>query len=211
MKIIKKVFLAGVLTVASLGVQAELISNGSFENSPLTPNATDYIYPQGEYAEWVFGSGSGVINATGPSAWYGNDSPTGFDGNNYGFIQGLSILEQSFVLAEESKLTMNWMHSGRPSSGVGGAQSYQVKIDGVVRGLFNTVSNNSFSSNSISEIILSAGEHSLEFVGLVSTDSTAFIDAISLTGEVITPVPVSSSAALLMLSMAGFNFRRKAK
>ena len=211
MKVLKTVFIAGSLALASFCSQAELISNGSFENSPSTLNAANYIYLNGEYAGWLFASGSGVLNATGPSAWYGINSPSGFDGNNYAFIQGLGVIEQSFDLAEDSMITLDWTHTGRPSGGVGGLQTYQVKIDGVERGLYSTESNYTFSANSLSGIVLAAGEHSIEFVGTITTDSTAFIDAISLAGEVIAPVPVPASIGLFALSMIGFSFRRKGK
>jgi hypothetical protein len=141
---------------------AATILNGSFEspiigppNYPAAPN--NYVYPNGTLGNWTWSTpstangsfdGSGIINASGASQWWGSlPAPTGFDGNQFAFVQGQGWFSQTFVAPFSGQFTVSWLEGSRqnmrqlnPAATYDGDQSYQVLIDSSLIGTYLTLS-----------------------------------------------------------------------
>ena len=222
-KVVRCVVLAlGIVALLSSPSKADYILNGGFEeptpsqfppsppNTPLYSNPPQYVYPglggTATYEHWTYGPGSGLVNVDNPpNGWYGNTPPAGFAGDQFSFLQGLGSLSQTFS-ATTGVSTLSWLDAGRPDFGCcNGLQSYQVYLNSQLIGTYNTQNDQPFTLHSASVNLL--GSNTLEFVGLVNGDSTAFFDQVNLA-----PVPEPSTWAMMILGFCGlglFAYRRK--
>lgn len=222
-KVLCSVALAlGIVALLSSPSKADYILNGGFEkptpsdfppsppNTPLYSNPPQYVYPglggTATYEHWTYGPGSGLVNVDNPpNGWYGNTPPAGFAGEQFAFLQGLGSLSQTFS-ATTGASTLSWLDAGRPNFGCcNGLQSYQVYLNDQLIGNYNTQNDQPFTLHSASVNLL--GTNTLEFVGLVNGDSTAFFDQVNLA-----PVPEPSTWAMMILGFCGlglFAYRRK--
>jgi hypothetical protein len=182
----------------------EFISNGGFETGNL--GTSGYSYPQALLDSWTYVTGSGVINASGFSAWYGNTSPSGFAGSQYGFVQGTGSLSQNFSVSSARKLSITWLDAGRPFFGpYNGDQTYKVVLDNTTSlGIYNTKSGQNFTAEGLLPVSVGAGQHTLSFVGTINADETAFIDQVSVTG-----VPELSTWAMMIIGFGGVGLQMR--
>jgi hypothetical protein len=199
------VALAGALFTAA-PAQANLIVNGGFEQTQYS--AGYYAYPNGTLDGWTYG-GSAILNASGGSAWYIGSGPSGFEGDQYMALQGTSSLSQTFN-SNGGAFDLSFLDAGRSGFGpYNGDQTFQVWIDSTLLGTFSTVSNSNFTLQMINDIILSAGYHTLTFLGIDPNggDETAFLDDIQL-NEVPEPSALAVFGAAL-LAFGAFYRRRQ--
>jgi hypothetical protein len=185
----------GLLAAASVAHAGSLLMNGDFEAGNI--GATNYTYPGGDYYSWTYG-GSALVNAQAGNAWYGGAAPAGFGGDQFAALQSTSTLSQSFF-TPGGTLDLTWLAGGRPNFGAyAGDQSYAIEIDGHVVGGYSTVSDQSFTSESLLLTGLSTGVHTLTFQGLSGSDETAFLDNVSVAG-----VPEPATWAMMILGLGG--------
>ncbi len=185
---------------------ANLITNGSFEAPALTTG--QYLYPGLSMPTtldgWTYDGGGVVINATGYSDWYGATPPPGFDGAQFAGVQGGGSISQSFTVSASDlshPLFLTFYDAGRPDFGAyAGNQTFRVLIDGARHGLFQTTSGQAFTAQAINLSYLSAGNHTIEFLGITTTDQTAFIDNVAIASA---GVPEPAAWALLLAGFAG--------
>ena len=174
--------LGGTLMLApkyTPGAAAVTLSNSGFEQGSLLDG---YGYnPAG--LGWTFANNSGVAGYL--SAFRPGTPP---DGNCCGFIQannvnnnGLDgIISQTCTFSTAGTYVVNFYGAGRGTGGSGLANPFEVEIDGANEGTFTpNLGWKQFTSSAFS---VSAGTHTLAFVGLASgtIDQTSFIDAVSI-------------------------------
>jgi hypothetical protein len=173
-----------------------LIANGGFELPSLTASPPPhfgkyalvdlpyYVYPaltkgKSIVNTWVYQGASGIINATSPSnPWYGITPPTGYAGDQYGFIQSLGVASHSFTVTVAGDYLITWLDAGRPDGSMyDGNQTYNVVLSGNVLSTFQTTSSQNFTQESL-PVTLTEGTYVLAFQGTTTSDHTAFIDAV---------------------------------
>lgn len=192
--------------LAGAPARAGIILNAGFE---ATQYGTGYYtYPNTTLDNWTYTGQSGLINASGTSAWYTGSGPTGFGGNQYAFVQTTGSISQSFSSVAGS-FSLSFLDAGRTASCCSGNQTFQVLIDSIVLGTFSTTANGLFAAQNIPLIYLTAGQHTLAFAGTDpgGGDVTSFIDNVNLTASVPEP------SSLLLFGSALFGvallFRRR--
>ena len=192
---------------SSSSAWAGLLANGDFEATQYA--AGTYTYPHGTVDGWAYAGDSGIINVQAPNPFNSpNASPTGYDGNQYGFVQTTGTISQSFN-SSGGVFSLSFLDAGRLAPCCNGSQSFEVLIDDDVVGTFSTTNNGVFAQQMISSISLDAGSHTLMFEGLDpgGGDVTSYIDNVNLT-----QVPEPSSFALLGVGLGGiaaFGLRRR--
>jgi hypothetical protein len=199
----------------ALGSGIEVLQNGGFEAQALAPGQYSYVQ---QPDDWT--GGGALVNAQTWSAWYGGTAPGGFGGNQFYALQATSSLSQSFHYSG-GNLDLGWLSGGRAHYGCcNGNQSYDVLIDDVVLGSFSTVDSQAFTQIRQGIAGLDVGDHLLTFRGLSTSDNTAFLDDISLTGRLGRPgdgialaVPEPASWALMLggFGMVGAAMRSRRK
>jgi hypothetical protein len=215
------VMLLAVGAMLSQPAKAAYIVNGSFEtptpsafppttSGPLYSNPPDYVYPglggSATLGSWTYAPGAGLINVDNPpNAWYGNTPPSGYNGDQFAFVQGGGSLTQQFTATPGSS-TLSWLEGSRPDFGCcNGLQSYQVILNGDSLGIFSTPNDENFTLRTAGVNLLAF--NTLVFQGLATTDSTAFVDQVNLSA-----VPEASTWAMMILGFLGIGFiayRRK--
>jgi hypothetical protein len=177
---------------------ASLLTDGSFESPDI--GAGNYTYPGLPFGTippigatqggWTF-NGAALVNATGANAWYAGAGPGGKDGVQFVALQSTGSITQSFT-ASQSTEHLGWLSAGRTAFGCcNGDQTYNVTLDGLaVGGAFSTVSNSSFSFNTLTLSGLTAGSsYTLGFQGGLAADETAFIDGVVLQNAAFPATP----------------------
>ena len=159
-----------------------------------TYGATNYQYnPSG--TPWTFNgaspSGSGIAG-NGSGFTFGN--PNAPAGTQVGFLQEYGTISQSvnftagsYTLSFEAAQRANW----------GGAQSFQVLVDGQVVGTFLGLST-AYTGFTTNAFTVTAGNHTITFQGLDPNggDDTAFIDQVQINvAAVSVPAAPSNLAA----------------
>ena len=151
------------------------IVNGSFE----TPSTSSYIYrPTG--GSWTFAVSSGIQH--NGSAWGAPNAP---DGVQTAFLQdgttgGNGTISQSINLPSSGTYTVSFQAALRAYQTSPTRMSFKVTFDSTVVGSFSPASR-SFSSFTTTPISLTAGYHTLSFVGTGAAPDTAdFIDSVTL-------------------------------
>jgi hypothetical protein len=157
-------------------------------------------------------SGSGIINATSSNAWWPSpnfSTPTGFDGNQYAFVQGDGAISQTFVAPVSGLYDLTWLEGSRPNVCCDGNQTYQVSI-GSFTGTYSTLSGQNFELETSAIFSLIGGDsYTLTFLGLATSgDHTAFIDSVSL-DVFATPLPAALPLFATGLGVMGWLARRR--
>lgn len=176
---VKAMLVASLVLAAPVAASQQLIG-GDFE-APVIGGS--FVYPgPGTLNGWNY-TGSGLINGFTGTPWFGGSPPQGFGGNQYGFVQGLGSLSQSFVATATGLLTLNWLEGARPAmSSWNGAQTYDVMLGAAAVGQFSSVSGQNFAARSLLLGAVTAGQsYTLAFKGLATGDSTVFLDNVSAT------------------------------
>ena len=151
------------------------IVNGSFE----TPSTSSYSYrPTG--GSWTFAVSSGIQH--NGSAWGAPNAPDGVqtaflqDGTN----EGNGTISQSIYLPSSGTYTVSFQAALRAYQTSPTPMSFKVTFDSTVVGSFSPTSR-SFSSFTTAPISLTAGFHTLSFVGTgAAPDTSDFIDSVTL-------------------------------
>jgi hypothetical protein len=148
-----------------------------------TPNVgTGFQYnPSG--AAWTFTANSGTNGSgvAGNGSGFTNTNPSAPEGTQVGFIQGTGSISQSLTFTAGT-FTINFQAAQRANVS-GNSQNFQVTVDGIVVGTF-TPSGTSYAGYTTSSFTVTAGAHTVGFVGLNTKggDNTAFIDQVTVLG-----------------------------
>jgi hypothetical protein len=217
-----KTLVAAVSFIAALtaysGVSKAVVVNGGFEapvvatdfaSSPPYLVPPNYVYippnaapPPTTANSWTYNLGAGLINGDNPGAF---DGASGYVGHQFAFIQGQdSYISQDFS-ATPGIGRIDWLQAGRPFHGCcNGDQILRVILNGVTLGDFASTSGQPFTAESIIGVTL-ATNNTLQFLGLVNADDTAFIDEVSVTN---TPLPATWTMMLIgFFGLGLFAFR----
>lgn len=194
-------------------VSATTLVDGGFEAKGANTPVTAYCYPTVSAggpacaaSPWV---GGGVIVSGNPSWGYVGAA----EGSYYGFIQVTNTIAQSFVATDNGSATVNWLDTNR--AGYGGLQSYDVWIDhglsSQLIGSYTTAVGGWVSRTSSSFSLVNGQSYTLRFAGLATSDSTAFIDNVSLNVTPSAAVPEPASWAMLIggFGLVGAAARRR--
>jgi hypothetical protein len=138
------------------------------------PGAYTYA-PTG--SPWTFTAGAG-LSGNGSAFTAGN--PNAPEGNQVAFLQGYGAVSQSvnftagsYILTFDAAQRANWQAS---------AQTINILVDGAVVGNV-TPSGTTYGSYGSNRFTVTAGMHTIAFVGLnlLGHDNTAFIDQVTIT------------------------------
>ena len=150
------------------------IANGGFE----VPATNGYVYnPTG--GSWTFAVSAGIQQ--NGSAWGAPNAP---DGVQTAFLQdgtiGNGTISESIYLPSAGTYTVSFQAALRAYQTSPTPMSFHVTFDSTVVGSFSPTSTN-FSSFTTTPISLTAGYHTLSFVGTgAAPDTTDFIDSVTL-------------------------------
>jgi len=145
------------------------ILSNSFELPLLA--LTDLVTPTAAVTDWTT---TGGVNLISNGSAFGN--PTAITGTQAVGLQGISSISQDITLLVEGIYSLSFYLANRTSN----AQTVEVLIDGVLRGAY-TPNHDTYQIKIISNLVLSAGTHTLEFAGVVSAgDQTAFLDHVAM-------------------------------
>jgi len=179
------------------------IDNGTFGAKTYT--AGSFAYLTGAVNSWTYAGSSGIATNGSGFNVIGGAGPVGL------LQQAGSSISQVFNFTDNI-LSLTFSAEGRNGYG---ANSISVLIDGVALAFsgatsFLPASTTSFTTYTSAVIALTAGNHTLSFVGngVNGTDVTTFIDNVTLTTAV--PEPVTLGLFGLGLVALGA-VRRKAK
>jgi hypothetical protein len=220
-----------LIIAASADAYASVLTDGSFESPSLAPGAYQYggNCPTPPCSStsiagfgWTFtaintqnfAGGSGIINATASNAWWPSptfSTPTGFDGNQYAFVQGSASLSQTFTAPSTGTFVATWLEGSRPNLvAYDGNQSYEVLLNSSVIGTYSTLSGQNFELESSLDFNLIAGDsYTLTFLGLTTSgDHTVFLDAVSI-DSLATPLPAALPIFGVGLVTMGLLARRR--
>jgi hypothetical protein len=209
-----KLTLAGFLALAQAPAMATALIDGGFETKGAALPVNSYCYDNQNAGDgfcaaspWVnLASNSGVIRS-GNGAWGGVVAD---EGDYYGFIQVAGVLAQSFTATANGTGTVSWIDRNR--AGYGGLQSYDVSIfNGVTSvniGSFATAVGPWVARTSAVFALTSGTTYSLRFTGLAVSDSTAFIDNVSL-ATIDVPEPASWAMMIAGFGLTGAAMRRR--
>lgn len=191
-----------------------VVPNSGFE----TPNLHGgYQYdPSG--ASWTFGPPAGR-GGEGIAANGSAFNVVGAAGNQAGFLQGTGMISQAVSGFSQGTYTLSFLAEGRATQQ--GANPLEVTLDGtpLLFGGSTTITppaGSTFVSYTSAPFTVTAGTHTLAFLGLNATqsptnDKTSFIDQVSFAPLVTTPEPASLTllGGIGVLGALGYGWRRR--
>ncbi len=163
------------------------IQNGSFE----TPSIATYAYRPS--SSWTFISSAGIQH--NGSAWGAPNAP---DGVQTAFLQdgttgGNGTISQVFTVPAAGTYSISFYSALRAYRTSPTLMSFNVTMDGTNIGSFSPTAT-AFSQFTTSSILLTAGSHTLSFVGTgAAPDTSDFIDFVTL-NNVSAQLPPSNTA-----------------
>jgi hypothetical protein len=171
-------FTSNRVTAVTPSTGGSLLSDGSFEQTSISGSAPNN-FQYNPTSAWAFESQ--VAGGVGGSGVSGNGSYfTGSvhapDGSQVAFLQAQGFFSQS-VNTAAGTYVINFLAAQRGQYQAG-PETFQVLVDGTSEGMF-TPSSTSYQ-NYTAQFALSAGSHSIKFIGLNSGDDTALIDVVQL-------------------------------
>src|SRR5262249_40450485 len=124
---------------------------------------------------WNFSGGAGVA---GNGSGFTSGNPNAPEGTQVGFLQGTGSFNHSVNLAAGSH-QISFQAAQRAN--YGGAQSFQVLVDGQVVGAFPGLST-AYTAKTTNAFTVAAGNHTITFKGLDPDggDDTAFVDQVQI-------------------------------
>jgi hypothetical protein len=152
------------------GATAPAMANAGFE-APSVGTGFQYN-PSG--TAWTFSGNAGV---SGNGSGFTSGNPNAPDGTQVAFLQSTGSISQSVNFAQAGTFRIGFQAAQRAN--YGGAQSFQVLVDGQVVGTFANLST-AYTSFTTNAFTVAAGSHTITFQGLNPNggDNTAFIDTI---------------------------------
>jgi hypothetical protein len=213
---IKKILAAAAFGTVALGAQAStnLLTDGNFESTGLSFASSSYCYagnvaaPQCNAPSYAVNGWTGTTpvflqSGSGPWGTPSDQAHTGIDlGGVVAAVQGTSALSSTFSFIAGDVYTLSWADAGRTNYGY--TQTYSVTAGDQLIGDFTT---NAGHWNTHSFTFTATGADALVFQGLVASDSTSFIDNVSVTA-------VPEPTALLMMAVGTLGllaWRRRAQ
>jgi hypothetical protein len=143
-----------------------------------TYNAFQY-QPSG--SPWTFDASSGVA---GNGSGFTNGNPDTPDGTQVAFVQGYATFSQAVTFAAGT-YSISFSAAQRQNFQQS-SQTFEVEVDGNVVGTTFTPGSTSYSAYNTASFTVTAGSHTISFVGLdpagPNNDNTAFIDQVFLFG-----------------------------
>ena len=154
---------------------------------------------------WTYFAGAGLINGNDPGAFNGE---SGFVGNQYAFIQGQSSYISQIFSATPGIGRIDWLQAGRPNNiCCNGDQTLNIFLNGSLVGTVGSASGQLFTPENIIGVTFGS-INTLQFVGTVAADETAFIDNVSVTTTTPTPLPATWTMMLIgFFGLGCFAFR----
>ena len=140
------------------------VNNYGFETPAIASSPGFVQNPTG--GSWTFTGSCGIVINGGN---YGN--PVSIEGTQAAYLQQTGYFQQT--LSFPTTGTYTFMFSSAQRSG--NTQSFDVIVDASIMGTI-TPSSTSYSSYSVSVAGLTAGNHTIKFLGKSTADNTAFID-----------------------------------
>jgi hypothetical protein len=155
------------------------LTDSGFEQLPLGPGGFQYN-PAG--SAWTFAGDAGVA---GNGSAFTSGNPAAPQGSQVVFLQDTGSVSQSMTFAAGTyALSFNAAQRGNG----GGAQTFQVLVDGNVVGTFNNLTGTGYGTLTTGSFAVTAGNHTVTFQGtdLKGGDNTAFIDNVAIIAQATT-------------------------
>lgn len=200
-------FIVATALSSAAGAQ-NLLSNGGFE-SPALPVGG---YTTSPFVDgWSFSAGSGVISAIDWSDWWGAgvNKPAGAQGNQFGYLQGVGSISQTFSVASAGVFSVTWIEASRLGAPAGD-QTYSVQIDAGTPVLFSTPSAQDFTARGLGTIALASGSHTLTMSGTILADRTVYLDAVTVSAVPEPGAYAMMSVGLLLIGSVALRKRVRA-
>lgn len=219
------VLMGGAALAVPAAQSAPLTVNGGFETGTIAWDGAwgAYCYSSSSCAATGW-TGSYLLSSAGAWAWGYPGYRPGFDAGTQGVVvaglQATEFLQQTVHVDVAGRYTLDWRDAGRPSAGFTYyAQDYEVALAGQLLGTFHTEAGQAWSSHAL-VAELAVGDQVLSFRGLRHTDSTSFIDNVTLTGLAAASggggastdpatVPEPQSLALVTVGLLAACWRRR--
>jgi hypothetical protein len=153
-----------VPTVGDSGFEALPVGYGNFKYDP-TGSA------------WTFSGGAGV---SGNNSAFTSGNPAAPQGSQVGLVQDTGSITQSVAGWAAGSYVISFDAAQRGNYGTS-VENFEVLVDGNVVGSFQP-NGTSYQTYTTSSFTLSAGAHTIEFLGLDSAggDNTVFLDAVAV-------------------------------
>ena len=176
----------------SIPLGEEVIVNGDFEAADLKGSAWGYV-GTATCPDWT-GSFGGFTQAN-------TDWTTDVKGNVSAFVQMYGWLSESVNVSEEGDYVLTYSYKSRKNQG---AHEMNVEVDGQV--CCKTFSAADWADNTV-VFHLTAGNHTVKFAGVSTTDATSVLDNVSLrkilAGELHVVASESQAAELSAVKFEG--------
>jgi hypothetical protein len=155
------------------------LTDPGFEQLPLGAGGYQYN-PAG--SAWTFSGNAGVA---GNSSAFTSGNPAAPQGSQVAFLQNTGGVTQSMTFAAGT-YTIGFNAAQRGNGG--GAQTFQVLVDGAVVGTFNNLTGTGYNTLTTGSFAVTAGNHTVTFQGtnLNGGDNTAFIDNVMINPQATT-------------------------
>jgi uncharacterized protein YkwD len=147
-------------------------SDPGFESPTVGTGASAYKYDPTSGTPWTF---SGLAGVAGNSSGFTSGNPSAPQGTQAAFLQGTGSVSQAVTFAA-GNYTISFSAAQRQNYQAS-RQTIQVTVDGNVVGTI-TPSGTSYASYTTNTFTVTAGSHTIAFVGLNPNggDNTAFLD-----------------------------------
>ena len=157
--------------VGDAGFETPIAGTSTYNAFQYNPGGTawSFNYIPGEYGSGVAGNGSGFTSG----------NPDAPEGTQVGFLQGAGSSFSQTLDLTAGTYTVSFQAAQRGNWQPAGDQTFEVLIDGAVVGTI-TPAGTDYATYSTNSFKVSAGSHTLAFIGQTSGDSTAFVDQVSL-------------------------------
>jgi hypothetical protein len=157
-----------------------VLQDPGFEMPPVGTGACNSFQYNPSGSLWTFDDSSGVA---GNGSGFTGGNPDAPDGTQVAFLQGVGSFSQSVTLAAGT-YSISFSAAQRANFQYS-SQTVQVQVDGTAVGTF-TLGSASYAAYTTASFTVTAGSHTLRFVGLdpdgADKDNTAFIDQVFLFG-----------------------------